>query len=101
MNLLKFYNLEEYTTTVREAGRFAYGNNFITINPDADSVEIDFENRDNVLIRFERDRALVRINFKDRKVMSIPEVVSYLTDKEIDILGLMKKVPYLARTLSL
>lgn len=101
MDLLKFKGLEEYTTTVRKEGRFTYGNNFITINPVADSVEIDFENRDNLLIRFERDRALVRINFKDRKVMSIPEVVSYLTDKEIDVLGLMKKVPYLARTLSL
>lgn len=101
MSMLKFKNLEEYTTTVRKEGRFRHGDNYITINPVADSVEIDFANRDNLLIRFERGRALVRINFDDRRVMSIPELKSHLESKRIDVIGLMRQVPYLQRTLSL
>lgn len=72
---------------------------YLEINPTNRVVQIEFQGRE-VLFRFERENALVKITdgtSESRKTMPLEEVIPYLKEKRLDFLVdyALKKVPFL------
>lgn len=73
---------------------------YLEINPTNRVVHIEYQDRE-IVFRFERDNALVKITEGKqsvRKTMPVLEVIPYLKEKRLDFLVdyALKKVPFLA-----
>lgn len=98
LNTVHFSDLAVYTLTVQEDRQFVFGDTIISIRENANVVEFDI-NHDNVLLRFENGKALVRVNYGTRKVMPMKEVMNFLNEVQIDILAAVNSIPYLRKNL--
>lgn len=98
LNNLHFEDLATYTMMVNEDRQFYIGDTFISIRENANVIEFDIAH-DNVLLRFENGKALVRVNYGTRKVMTLDKVIRFLNDANIDIMSAVESIPFLRKAL--
>lgn len=98
LNNLHFEDLATYTMMVNEDRQFYIGDTYISIRENANVIEFDIAN-DNVLLRFENGKALVRVNYDTRKVMALDKVMNFLNEVEIDIMAAVESIPFLRKAL--
>lgn len=102
---MQFTELAVYTMTTQKDRRFKSGENWIEVFEAANKIVIEFDNGEEIFVRFEKGKALVSgeyNNIRHRAVLPINEMFAYLSKHKIDakILELSQNVPFLHKILT-